>query len=188
LPTSWPPPRRSGLCRAPRRHEQAHALGDLRQRPRQEPGHPGGAIDFKANSAVSLETAKQGIVLLRNTGNALPLAKTAQHIAVIGGYADTACCRARAPARCRARTAAAVIPLGGTGPWASFIAEQYHRSAPSMRSRRWPSGRGDFRTGTYIADAVAAAKKADVAIVFATKWASEGLDQADLTLPAVRMR
>jgi beta-glucosidase len=32
-------------------------------------------------------------------------------------------------------------------------------------------------------DAVAAAKKAEVAIVFATKWATEGLDQADLTLP-----
>jgi beta-glucosidase len=149
------------------------------------PATPGGAIDFKANSAVSLETAKQGIVLLRNTGNALPLAKTAQHIAVIGGYADTGVLSGAGSSQVQGKDGpAAVIPLGGTGPWASFIAEQYHRSAPVDAIKALaPQAEVNFRTGTYISDAVAAAKKADVAIVFATKWASEGLDQADLTLP-----
>ncbi|HWU02502.1 MAG TPA: glycoside hydrolase family 3 protein, partial [Novosphingobium sp.] len=47
---------------------------------------PGGKIDFDADAQVSLEAAKQGIVLLKNAGNVLPLAKTASHIAVIGGY------------------------------------------------------------------------------------------------------
>jgi beta-glucosidase len=149
------------------------------------PAKPGGTIDFKADSAVSLEAAKQGIVLLRNTGNVLPLAKTAQHIAVIGGYADTGVLSGAGSSQVQGQDGpAAVIPLGGTGPWASFIAEQYHRSAPLDAIKALaPQAEVNFRTGTYISDAVAAAKKADVAIVFATKWASEGLDQADLTLP-----
>jgi beta-glucosidase len=70
------------------------------------------------------------------------------------------------------------------GPWASFIAEHYHRSAPlEFIKANAPQADVTYRTGRYIADAVAAAKKAEVAIVFATKWATEGLDQADLTLP-----
>ena len=44
-------------------------------------------IDFKANALVAEATAKEGIVLLRNRGNALPLAASAKSIAVIGGYA-----------------------------------------------------------------------------------------------------
>jgi beta-glucosidase len=40
-----------------------------------------------------------------------------------------------------------------------------------------------FRDGRYIADAVEAARRSDVAIVFATEWRTEGLDQPDLSLP-----
>jgi beta-glucosidase len=53
------------------------------------PAQPGGAIDFAAHGAVALHTAEQGIVLLRNQNNALPLAAGAQRIAVIGGYANS---------------------------------------------------------------------------------------------------
>jgi beta-glucosidase len=41
-----------------------------------------------------------------------------------------------------------------------------------------------YRDGSTIADAVDQAKKADVAIVFATKWSTEGTDQGDLSLPS----
>jgi beta-glucosidase len=40
-----------------------------------------------------------------------------------------------------------------------------------------------FRTGFYIKDAVESAQKADIAIVFANQWQTEGLDQPDLSLP-----
>lgn len=149
------------------------------------PVQPGGKIDFKADGQVSLDTARQGIVLLRNTRNVLPLAKTAKSIAVIGGYADTGVLSGAGSSQVHGEGGPAVtLPLGGTGPWASFIAEQYHRSAPlEFIKANAPQADVNFRTGHYISDAVAAAKKAEVAIVFATKWASEGLDQADLTLP-----
>jgi beta-glucosidase len=61
-----------------------------------------GGRSISRNGQVSLDTAKQGIVLLRNTGNVLPLAKTAKSIAVIGGYADTGAV-GRGSARCMAR-------------------------------------------------------------------------------------
>jgi beta-glucosidase len=48
---------------------------------------PGVKIDFVKNGEVALEAEKQGIVLLKNNGNLLPLAKNAKRIAVIGGYA-----------------------------------------------------------------------------------------------------
>lgn len=47
------------------------------------PATPGGKIDFAANAQVAEEVAKQGIVLLKNDG-ALPLAKSARSIAIIG--------------------------------------------------------------------------------------------------------
>ena len=40
-----------------------------------------------------------------------------------------------------------------------------------------------YRNGRYIADAVVQARKADVAIVFATQWTTEGQDVPDLSLP-----
>lgn len=46
-----------------------------------------------------------------------------------------------------------------------------------------PNAQVRFRDSRFIADAVEQAKRAEVAIVFATKWSSEGFDQPDLSLP-----
>ena len=40
-----------------------------------------------------------------------------------------------------------------------------------------------FRDGRYISDAVEKARQAEVAIIFATQWETEGLDLPDLSLP-----
>lgn len=150
--------------------------------------HPvsrGGAIDFAANSEVALETARQGIVLLHNPRGALPLARTAASIAVIGGYADTGVLSGGGSSQVQGEGGPAVnIPLGGGSEWSPFLAEAYHRSVPLKAIQALaPKAQVRYRDGRTIADAVAQAKKADVAIVFATKWASEGFDQADLSLP-----
>jgi beta-glucosidase len=44
-------------------------------------------IDYSADAAVALQIARQGIVLLKNEGEILPLAAGVGKIAVIGGYA-----------------------------------------------------------------------------------------------------
>jgi beta-glucosidase len=151
----------------------------------EHPVSQGGKIDFVAHGDVALDVAKQGIVLLRNEGNVLPLAKTAKRIAVIGGHADTGVISGAGSSQVHAEGGPALnFPLGGDGPFAGFISQQYHRSSP-MKAIKALAPQADvrYRDGRYIAEAVAQAKAADVAIVFATQWQSEGLDQPDLSLP-----
>jgi beta-glucosidase len=151
--------------------------------------HPvakGGAIDKGANAAVAEAVAKEGIVLLRNRGDALPLTATAKSIVVIGGYADSGVLSGAGSSQVHMDGgAAATVSLGGTGPFASFISEQYHRSTPPLDAirARAKDAKVTFRNGFYISDAVAQAKTADVAIVFANQWQSEGIDNPDLSLP-----
>ncbi len=149
------------------------------------PAHAGGAMDVAANAAVAQQLAEQGIVLLRNERGALPLADSAKRIIVIGGYADTGVLSGAGSSQVQGQGGPAVsIPIGGNSPWASFIAQSYHRSVP-LTAMKAIAPRTDFRfrDGRYVAEAVAQAKAADVAIVFATQWAAEGFDQPDLSLP-----
>lgn len=148
------------------------------------PAKPGGKIDFAANAMIAEEVAKQGIVLLKNNG-ALPLAKTAKSIAVIGGYADGGVLSGAGSSQVHGEGGPAVSrPAGGKGIWAGFIAQQYHRSSPLDAIQALAKdAKVTFRDGRYIADAVEKAKQSDVAIIFATQWQTEGLDLPDLSLP-----
>ena len=143
------------------------------------------AIDFKADGDVAEAIAKEGIVLLRNCGGALPLAASAKKITVIGGYADTGVLSGGGSSQVHGeRGPAATVPLGGDGPFASFTSQQYHRSSPlAALKARAPTAIFKFRDGRYVTDAVQAAKDADVVIIFATQWMSEGMDVPDLHLP-----
>ncbi|BEV00428.1 beta-glucosidase family protein [Novosphingobium olei] len=149
------------------------------------PAKPGGAIDFAKNAQVAEETAKQGIVLLKNREGLLPLAKTAKSIAVIGGYADSGVVAGSGSSLVHdEKGPAATRSLGGDGPFAALMQQSYHRSAPLKAIKALaPQATVTFRDGRYIADAVEKAKQAEVAIVFATEWRTEGLDQPDLSLP-----
>lgn len=150
------------------------------------PVQPGGAIPKAANLDIAEAVAREGIVLLRNRGNALPLATSAKRIAVIGGYADTGILSGAGSSQVHMDGGAATtVPLGGAGPFAGLIAEQYHRSTPPLAAikAKAPGATVTYRAGFYISDAVEQARKADVAIVFANQWQTEGLDQPDLSLP-----
>jgi beta-glucosidase len=149
------------------------------------PVTPGGEIDFAKHALVAEDVAKQGIVLLKNSGNALPLAKTAKSIAVIGGYADGGVLSGAGSSQVHGVGGPAVSrPVQGSGPLASFIAQQYHRSSPLEAIKAMAKdAKVSFRDGRYIADAVEKAKQAEVAIIFATQWTTEGLDLPDLSLP-----
>ena len=149
------------------------------------PVSPGGRVDLAAHAAIAEDVARQGIVLLRNRGGALPLAGTARRIAVIGGYADSGVLSGAGSSQVQGPGGPAInVPLGGDGPFAAFFSQQYHRSSPLAAIRAAaPQADVRYRDSRYIADAVTQARQADVAIVFATKWATEGLDLPDLSLP-----
>ena len=79
---------------------------------------------------------------------------------------------------------AVALPVGEDGPFAGLMNRSYHASSPLKAIRAMaPGATVTYRDGYEVADAVIQAKKADVVIVFATKWATEGLDVADLSLP-----
>jgi len=142
-------------------------------------------IDFAANSQVALETASQGIVLLRNERGVLPLPRTAKTIAVIGGYADTGVLSGAGSSQVHGIDGpAAILPLGDSGPFTAFLSQQYHRSVPLKAIKAMaPQAVVKFRNGRSVGEAATLAAQADLAIVFANKWSSEGLDQPDLNLP-----
>jgi len=147
------------------------------------PVSPGGQIDWAKDAAVSEDAARQGIVLLRNERSILPLARSAKRIAVIGGHADVGVMSGGGSSQVHGEAGPAVtIPVAvGMGSSAS---QQYHRSSPLAAIKAMaPGATVSFRDGRYLTDAVGTAKQADVVIVFATEWRTEGFDQPDLSLP-----
>ena len=137
---------------------------------------PGG-LDTRADSLVAQRVAEQGLVLLKNQGGVLPLAAGAR-VAVIGGRADVGVLSGGGSSQ--------VVPLGsfkipppkGAPAWGGGIV--YHPSPPlaALRAR----AKASYADGSDPAAAVALARGADVAIVFATQWNSEGVD-GPLQLP-----
>jgi len=134
---------------------------------------PGG-LDTAADAAVAGQVADSALVLLKNDGDLLPLAAHAGRIAVIGGHADIGVLSGGGSSQ--------VIPLGsvrlpppkGAPFWSGGVI--YHPSSPLKAIRDRAGGDVTFADGRDPAAAAALAKGADVAIVFASQWATEGTD------------
>jgi beta-glucosidase len=168
----------SGEVSPTRIHEMAHrylrslfAAGVV-----DHPVTPGG-LDTAADSLVAGRAAEQAIVLLKNEPGLLPLAGTVKRIAVIGGHADVGVISGGGSSQ--------VIPLGsktfpkprGAPQWGG--GEVYHPSAPlAAIGARAPAAQVSFNDGADPAAAAALARSADVVVVFATQWSSEGMDVA----------
>jgi len=142
-----------------------------------------GVIEVEDHLDIAQHIAEQSIVLLKNDKAILPLNTANVHtIALIGGHADVGMISGGGSAQ--------VDPPGG-----NIIAPEGHR-ATHWQDHIWfptsplkalktalPSVKIDFNPGTDPATAAAFAKSADVAIVFAHQWTSEGMDLKSLSLP-----
>lgn len=149
------------------------------------PAVPGGAIDYVAHAKVAEEVGRQGIVLLRNQNDALPLSRNLKNILVVGGLATNGVLSGAGSSQVIGEGGpAASIPVGGTGPFAGFQNIVYHRSPPFASIEAMvPETTVRFRSGRSVSEAAAEAKKSDAVVVFATQWSGEGFDQPDLSLP-----
>lgn len=143
-------------------------------------------IDYAADAAVAKQAAQEGIVLLTNPGGLLPLAKSAKSIAIIGGHADIGVLSGGGSAQVipvggPART----VPLGGEG-LADLMGNMiFDRSSPMAAIKAKARGaQVKFSDGRYPKAAADMARTADVAIVFANQWMSEGADAPDMSLPS----
>lgn len=142
--------------------------------------------DMAAHAADALEVARQGIVLLKNDG-ALPLAAGAGKIVLIGGNAHIGVLSGGGSSQVLPPKGwAASIPVGGgTGDTASWRIQRWFASSPQEALQKaLPGAAVAYDPGVHVADAVLAARRADVAIVFVSKFELEGYDSADLALPA----
>lgn len=145
----------------------------------------GPAPDLDAHNEIALRIAREGIVLLANRG-LLPLAPESNaRIAVIGGYAHVGVATGYGSAAVVPPGGyAAVIPIGGQGLEAGIRNLYLLPSSPlSELRKRLPQAHLEFDPGLGPAEAALAARRADVAIVFAVRAEGEGFDGADLSLP-----
>jgi len=156
-----------------------HQLGDTKRQP--------GAYNSKEHQATALKVAEEGIVLLKNEGNILPLKKTVKTIAVIGANATRENAMGGGSGQIKAKYE--ITPLQGLkNELGSQVALTY---APGYKIAR--DQKADPQ---MIAEAVAAAKVADVAIIVGgsthgydySKWSdnaydAEAVDKPDLHLP-----
>lgn len=134
-------------------------------------------IDTAKNALVAQRAAEAGIVLLRNEKNLLPAAKSAKRIVLIGGHADVGVLSGGGSSQVRSNGGAPVeIPLKDGAP-ASFSRMTWHASSPLAAIRAIaPKANVTYLDGSDPAAAAAAARDADLALVFATQWTTEAAD------------
>ncbi|RZT09472.1 beta-glucosidase [Duganella sp. CF402] len=141
----------------------------------------GGAIDFNAHNLVSRADAEEGMVLLKNAGNVLPLKAGAKKIVIIGAHADVGVLAGGG--------SSLVYPIGGNAVpgieptvWPGPVV--YHPSSPLKAIQaRAPGASVTYNDGKDPAAAARAAADADVVLVFAQQWVGEALDAVSLSLP-----
>lgn len=121
-----------------------------------------GTIDQSADNAAAQRIETQSAVLLKNQGNVLPLGSSTQKIAVIGAPAKTSA---------QGGGSSQVDPLSTDNAYDAIV------------SRAGSSATVSYADGSDTDQAAAAAKSADVALVFVKDDESEGGDRPDLRLP-----
>ncbi len=141
-------------------------------------------IDYAAHAQVAQRVAEAGMVLLRNQGDLLPLARTAKKILLVAGHADVGVLSGGGSSQVRSVGGAPVeIPLT-SGAAASFARVTWHASSPLQAIRaKAPGAQVTYVDGQDAAAAAAAAREADVVVVFATQWTTEAQDVDSLSLP-----
>lgn len=148
----------------------------LKSKPALEKNH---TFDAKAHHAIAQKVAEGSMVLLKNDDNILPL-KKGQKVAVIGEMA-------KAP-RFQGAGSSVINPTMLDNAYDELkkldvdmiYAQGYYKSAPTKKDKnRTPESQ-------LVEEAVAAAKKADVAVVFVgltEEFEGEGYDRAGIEMP-----
>jgi beta-glucosidase len=155
-----------------------------------------GVIDYPRERFVvdpfaGMETARKieegGIVLLKNKAGALPLhAATVKTIAVIGAHADVGMISGGGSAQVDPIGGNAIMPPGkGQTRWMQPV--WFPTSPLKAIQARAPHAKVTYDPGADPAAAAAAAKGADVVVMFAYQWESESMDLPSLALPNYKL-
>lgn len=131
-------------------------------------------VDVEGGFETSRRIAEQSMVLLKNDHGILPIDRVqVRSIAIIGAHADSGMISGGGSAQ--------VDPPGlPASKWQEHV--WFPTSPLTAVSGKVPQASVQFASGEYPAAAAARAKSADVAIVFAYQWTSEGMDLPNLSL------
>jgi beta-glucosidase len=156
-----------------------HMLGGTKRQP--------GAYNTKEHQATALKIAEEGIVLLKNEGNVLPLKKSVKSVAVIGANAERENAMGGGSGQIKAKYE--ISALQG-------IKNELGSQANITFTPGYKIARDQKADPQLIAAAVASAKAADVAIIVGgsihgydySKWSdnaydAEGVDKPDMKMP-----
>lgn len=141
------------------------------------------AADMNAGNAMALEAARQGAVLLKNTG-LLPLARDKSRIALIGGYGNAGVLSGDGSSQVMPPGGyAATIPMH-SHPLLGPTTMRFFPGSPLEALRRsLPEASIEYDPGALIAEAVALARRSDVVVINAIRHEGERFDSADMSLP-----
>ena len=140
-------------------------------------------VDVLGGLEISRKIAEQSSVLLRNEHSQLPLdAASLFRIAVIGAHSDVGMISGGGSAQVDPPVGNAILPPGkGQTRWLEPV---WFPTSPLKAIRaKAPNAKVEYDPGTDLSAAATLAKNADVAIVFAYQWESEGMDLESLKLP-----
>jgi beta-glucosidase len=147
-----------------------------------DPPHKG-VVNVEKGLEVAQRIEEKSIVLLKNNQAVLPIIPSKVHsIAIIGGHADVGMISGGGSAQVDPPGGNAIMPPGKGGThWQDHI---WFPTSPLQALRaKLPNTTIEFNPGTDLQAAASLAKTADVAIVFAYQWESEGMDLPNLSLP-----
>jgi len=137
-------------------------------------------IDYAAHAKISQADAEEGIVLLKNQGNVLPLAKDLKRIAIIGGHANKGVLSGGGSAQVYPRGG---MPVPNEGPTSWPGPMVYLPGSPMKAIASRSKATLVWHDGKDAAAAAKVAANADVVLVFANQWTSEANDVPNLSLP-----
>lgn len=136
-----------------------------------------------AHIVLAQQEAEEGIVLLKNDNNLLPLPSTLESIAVIGGNADRGTLSGGGSSQVIPTGYAKALARPGTTPLPAGSGVYDPPSPLSAIDALAPRAIVTFDAGDDVARATAVARQSDIAIVFATQRMAEGSDVPNLSLP-----
>ncbi|HET9511547.1 MAG TPA: glycoside hydrolase family 3 C-terminal domain-containing protein [Sphingomonas sp.] len=140
-----------------------------------------GAVDVAGGAEIARTVAANGIVLLKNRAALLPLSPSVRRIVVIGRQANFGVLSGGGSSQVIPIGSRRVDPPAAAPAWGRGTI--YHPGSPLEAIRRLaPRAEVTWVDGHDPSVAAAAARRADVAVLFAHLWASEAMDAA-LTLP-----
>lgn len=141
---------------------------------------PDAGIDFAANGKISQTGAEEGMVLLKNSKDILPLAANVRTIAIIGGHANVGVMSGGGSAQVYP---VGLSPVPNEGPQFFPGPMVYHRSSPMQELASRTKAKVSYADGKDLKAAAKLAAESDIAIVFGNQWTAESIDAPDLNLP-----